>query len=447
MPATIDATAPRRTGPAGPLESYANSSAPPPSGRSQSRARRYRRRSVLWALSSLTRVRHCGRVRCAPDGRVGLRRTAATATTGARSGLSGLKTCGSVWACPVCNAKVMSTRARELGQAVTVHHASGGTTIFGTSTLRHFKGQGLARLWEVLSKAWASCTTGKAWKGQAARLGVGGFVRAAEVNISWDNGWHVHLHWILFTGPGVTAEQVAEFGAWFAARWARAVVARGLDAPLAVGQHARLVASVSDGDLAKYVTKMDGPSKLGLELTQSQSKRSRSAHVTVPVWELLSRIEDSGDLDVLDLWHEYEQASHGRRQLTWSHGLRRRLLGQEPERTDEELAAEEVGDSVLVYFGPDGWAYLVDHAPLIPRLLDASDHSTELVFELLDSHAIPYERPTEAPSEQSAAQGQAVRSGHLRGGLPRRELLRRRAHAERMGQSGPLPQGDAPARH
>jgi hypothetical protein len=382
-------------------------------------------------------VRQCGRVRCSADGLVGLKRASSAVGVGARSGLSGLKTCGSVWACPVCNAKVMAQRAQELGDAVAAHHAAGGTTIFGTSTLRHHQGQRLDVLWDALSKAWAACTSGKAWIGRSAGLGVEGFVRAAEVNVSWDNGWHVHLHWILFSRAGVTTDQVADFGGWFAARWSRAVVRRGLAAPLAIGQDARLVRTVADGDLAKYVTKSDGPSKLGLELTQSQSKRARSAHVTVPAWELLSQIEETGDLDMLDLWREYEQASHGRRQLTWSHGLRRRLLGQEVEQTDEQIASEEVGDETLLYFAPDGWAYLVDHAPLIPKVLDAADHSRELVLELLDGLGIPYLLPQEVHDEQSTAQGSEAPSRLSGGAVPRRQLHRALAHGRRLSDEAP----------
>lgn len=443
-PSTVHPSGPDRApevGPQGPpLERYANSSPPPPKGGTASRSRRYRRRSVLWTLSSLQRVRQCGRVRCSPDGLVGLRRASSALVTGGRSGLSGLKTCGSVWACPVCNAKVMAKRAQELGDAVAAHHASGGSTIFGTSTLRHHKGQRLDALWQALSKAWASCTKGKAWDGRVDRLGIQGFVRAAEVNISWENGWHVHLHWILFTAGDVTPDQVDDFGGWFAARWARAVVRQGLASPLGVGQDARLVRSIEDGDLAKYVTKMDGPSKLGLELTHSQSKRARSAHTTVPAWELLSLIEETGDLDVLDLWQEYESASHGRRQLTWSYGLRRRLLGQEVERTDEDLAAEDVGDETLVYFAADGWAYLVDHAPLIPKLLDAADHSRDLVLELLASHGISYLLPQEVHREEVPAQEPVAAAGAVRRGLSRRDVRRARAHAARLSEERPAAQ-------
>lgn len=41
----------------------------------------------------------------------------------------------------------------------------------------------------------------------------------------------------------------------------------------------------------------------------------------------------------LALWHEYERATSGHQAITWSTGLRNLLAA--PERTDEEIAAEE----------------------------------------------------------------------------------------------------------
>ena len=50
-----------------------------------------------------------------------------------------------------------------------------------------------------------------------------------------------------------------------------------------------------------------------------------------------------GDPHETRLWHEFERASRGRRQMTWSKGLRD-LLGLNDERTDESVAEDEIGD-------------------------------------------------------------------------------------------------------
>jgi hypothetical protein len=368
------------------LENYASSVSPPPSGgRSTARARRYRRRAVLWTVSSLARVRKCGRVR---------RGELVTVRRGANgAGFSGLVTCGSVWSCPCCNAKIAAVRRLEVGAAVAAWMARGGSVIFMTRTLRHHKGDRLGKLWDGLAGAWRSMLGGQHWKKRGDRLGLHGLVRVVETT-EGSNGWHVHVHALLFVAGTVTDDQVDDFAGWSAARWSRAVVRQGLPAPLAVGQDARIIRDVRDSALADYLSKMDQSPRdadaLGLELTHTQSKEARDTYSTRPVWDLLTDIERTGDLDAVELWREWEQASQGRKQIFWSRGLRRDLLGSEEERSDEQIASEDPQGEDLVHITAEGWSYLVAHSEVIPRVLDAAEHSVALLRELLDAHGIAY---------------------------------------------------------
>lgn len=365
--------------PQGPLENYADSATP--SGALPARSRRYIRRSALWKESSLLRVRRCGRVRRAEF--VGVR------VGSAGAGFSGLCTCGSPWACPVCNAKIMARRALEIGLAIAAHQATGGRVIFQTLTLRHHAGQSLIELWSALLAAWRSATTGKAWAGRRSSLGMLGWIRAVEV--TWGrHGWHVHIHALLFVGPEVERVQVAEFGSWLADRWSRAVVRQGLEAPLAAGQFARLVTGPADADLAAYISKA---TDLGLELTQSQSKRARRGHKTVSPWSLLGDVIDKGDADALDRWHVWEQGSKNRRQITWSKNLRRALLGQEREVSDEEIADQQAGDVDVVLITAEGWDSVVARPWLMPALLVAAEDSVAALRALLIRQSVEFVVP------------------------------------------------------
>jgi len=64
---------------------------------------------------------------------------------------------------------------------------------------------------------------------------------------------------------------------------------------------------------------------------------------------------------MLDLWHEYEQATFGTKLLTWS-GRRkeiadiRTLAGLRQERTDQEIADDELGDPVALVIPHGGVA-------------------------------------------------------------------------------------------
>ncbi len=55
-----------------------------------------------------------------------------------------------------------------------------------------------------------------------------------------------------------------------------------------------------------------------------------------------------GREELLPVFKEYARYFKGRHQLTCSSGLRKRLLGDEQEKTDEELAAEEREQAVLL---------------------------------------------------------------------------------------------------
>ena len=49
----------------------------------------------------------------------------------------GLQTCGSVWMCPVCGAKVVERRRGEIQQAMAMHRACGGEVHLLTLTVPH----------------------------------------------------------------------------------------------------------------------------------------------------------------------------------------------------------------------------------------------------------------------------------------------------------------------
>lgn len=371
----------RSSGPAagGALENYANNSSP-----LSLRVSRYARRGVLWDVSTLERVRKCGRTRHDAQG-VALRRTA-----GGVVGFSGVCTCGSVWVCPVCNAKIMARRALEIGGAVAAWQARGGQCAFVTLTMRHRQGQALGMLWNSLSAAWGAATSGKQWVKDRRRFGLAGWLRVVEVS-QGANGWHVHVHAVLFLGGSSTSLDVLALHARLFGRWSRSLERRGLGAPLAIGQDAHLVTGPADEHLARYFTKsVDGSHRLGLELTQTQSKGTRSAFGTASTWALLDAVQELGDVGP---WHEWEHASKGRRQLTWSQGLRE-LLGLRQERSDEEVAAEEVGsrDDDLVLITAAGWRALCLVPGDLGELLDvAQAGGLSAAREYLDARAIEYD--------------------------------------------------------
>ena len=62
---------------------------------------------------------------------------------------AGLQTCGSVWVCPVCGAKVVERRRGEIQQAMAMHRACGGEVHLLTLTVPHTRFNALDDLLSV----------------------------------------------------------------------------------------------------------------------------------------------------------------------------------------------------------------------------------------------------------------------------------------------------------
>lgn len=336
----------------GALENTANRVAP--AGQSAAgtdyRADRWEARGVLWHESGLDRVRSCGRWSVRPDGAVQVR------ANGAAVGYAGLASCGSVWACPVCNARVQAVRRLEVGTALAWGLAD-GSAAFGAYTLRHHAGSSLDATWRGLTRCWQAVARDKTVRTLRASLGLVGTIRAAEVTHG-ANGWHPHLHPVhLFDRP-VFADAVAALHAAQFAAWSRAAARYGYAAPTLAAQDLHVVSGAQAHDeLGDYFVKASyqpTPDAVGWEMTSTQTK-SRSRGDGRTPWDLLAAVHREGDADALDLWHVWERESKGKRALTWSRGLRK-AVGLDAEATDEEIVATEVGTAADAGFVITDWS-------------------------------------------------------------------------------------------
>lgn len=336
---------------------------------------------MLWTASALQRVSHCGRVPVSNSGHVSLR------SRGPLAGYAGLQHCGSVWACPVCAARILVHRALEIGSVLGEAIRQGHPLGFVTLTMRHHQGQALDQLWSAGSKGWTRAITGKGWV--AVDHLVDGWVRIWEVTHG-RNGWHVHVHCVVVLAPGSVAEDLDRVAGGMWGRWSRGLQSAGLEAPLLVGQDWHMVTGDDAADalgeyLAKSVSVIDtgGPTSrsdvdtravsdgLGLELTHGMAGRARDGLATQPVWSLLDGMAETGDLPA---WREWEKASKGKRQVGWSVGLRDRFAPSIEDLSDQAIVDQAVGDETddLVLWTADEWRTFVAHPTRPVELLDAA---------------------------------------------------------------------------
>jgi len=238
----------------------------------------------------------------------------------------GLQVCSSVWACPVCASKISERRRVELSAAIAIAKARGWRVYLATLTFPHGLGDDLATIAGQLTDAWAKLNQGKAGMQLRQAIGLKGTVRALEVTHG-ANGWHPHLHALLFIASTVTPRQVQEL---LLPRWQRVATRCGL--PLPSDEHG---CRVDGGEkAAAYVAKGSGWG-LESELTKGHQKRGKKGSRTP--WDLLRDYADQDDKQAGALFRAYAEAFKGRRQLYWSNGLKALLAVA--DFTDEEIAA------------------------------------------------------------------------------------------------------------
>ncbi len=341
--------------------------------------------------------------------RVGLCRTVRTAPTvqlcsrvkpdgSGRLVIRGIATCGSVHSCPQCAAVILSKRADELKTALDNHERE--KVAIATFTLRHHHGIPLRVLRTLLGRAYSEMWAGKTGQRLKARLRMVGHVRAAEQTYG-KNGWHPHLHCLLFFDkpPGQDwvkllsdrwkqvveqihgrIERALSMGLreydWHAERWRpttddelnaqREKLARLLGAKNARKEHLRSdveafakgfarMGSLSSvlpddehGVQAEVISSKEKTAfylaKMGCELSGILNKDAKPGHFTH--WQL-GQMAANGEEWAALLWREHAEAMMGARQLTWSRGLRE-LLGLMPERPDAEIAAEQTPEEAEI---------------------------------------------------------------------------------------------------
>lgn len=268
------------------------------------RAVRYRLRDGAARALPVERVARCGRH--AHLGHVSI----CNGEHGAYFG--GVVTCGSVWSCPVCAAKIAERRRQEVEETIKAHVAAGGVVYMAAFTVPHQCIQTARELRSLVAGTWKKVISGSPWLRWKARAGVVGSIRALEVTHG-KNGWHPHLH-VLFLFPGNLSEESAqEFGGFLFDRWARAVERRGYGwCNPSLWRFERTQETQRAGD---YVTKWGADR----ELTQGHRKRAKGGGRTP--WQILEGIAAGSKADIM-LFRDYAEAFKGARQLTWSRGLR-----------------------------------------------------------------------------------------------------------------------------
>lgn len=339
----------------------------------------------------------------------------------------GLATCGSVWACTVCAAKIQERRREEIAQAIHHAYAEGKhAPAMVTFTFPHMHADVLRSLILKQREAFKHLREGNSFRLFCKRFGYKGLIRSLEVTHG-QNGWHPHTHELWFVRPLKKAEREA-FLDFVKSRWEKACIKAGLIDPtdLVKMRSFRMYScdvrfNVTTGD---YLAKQDGSRHWGADREMANSKaKTKNKFKGCHPHDFLVRDDDSGRRHYLE--YALTMRDLRCRQLYWSPGLKD-WAGID-EKDDEEIAQEQTESAdILGFLTADEWRS-VYKAKAEAELLDIADTGDwERVQLLLKSLAPAVEIEVETPAAIEAVQEEKPAVRDVPAHLTRAALTARR---------------------
>jgi hypothetical protein len=329
-----------------------------------------------------------------------------------------LMTCGSVWSCPVCAAKITESRREDLQKAVSTWLIQGGSCLLLTSTFPHEADMPLAELLEKFPKALQKFKNSRTYKnifgtsvaasalkskkdtplkhiieGTHPRLGT---VRSLEVSHGV-NGWHPHTHEVLFMHDDRLLTDTAAVESLTKA-WVVALINAGLGDDSKINDMLLHAMDIRGGDyVADYVNKF-GREPVELqgwtiahEVTKANSKMGKVGrkfgnefHYTP--FQLLGFATD-GDSVAAELFKEFSACFEGRRMNYWTNGLKDWFNINEVE--DEDLAVDqetekEKEEEFVIRLDGDQWKLIIETNARFEVLQAAARGGLDSVLSLIE---------------------------------------------------------------
>ncbi len=256
----------------------------------------------------------------------------------------GLQTCGSVWVCPMCAAKVEERRRIEVAGIFAWAGPEGLDSSLHTNTFSHGMGDDLRDLFRKQQHALHLFRANRVYVAEMKAIGYVAMIRALEITYG-RNGWHPHTHELKFHREQLNESDAQTLRARLATAWMAACTRAGLFVPGTDDEAAFYHRSIDirpHFGSGEYLAKTDDKKNWTAphELAKASSKQGRFAGVHP--FQLAIR----GNPGDPELFIDYVKATKGKRKLLFSPGLKK--LAGIVEKSDEQIAAEDEDKATVI---------------------------------------------------------------------------------------------------
>lgn len=326
--------------------------------------------------------------------------------------LTGVATCGSVWCCANCAAKIQERRRVEIAHAIEYFYSIKETSkqnlkqaAMITFTFSHSFGDDLADMLERQQLAFVGLRNGKAWEKFKAVFGFEGLIKSLEVTYG-DNGYHPHTHELWFIDRNLNRESIdAYLMSKFRAkkhheyrdylltltseeifkyllidRWEQYCSKHDLIGKNLTVFRNRSVDIKFNARNSDYLAKQDDSSHWGADREMAKATSKNGKAKGLHPFCFLTKFEETGNTKWSKLWLEYSKCFLGKRQIFWSQRLKDRVGIDDLK--DEEIAARNEDDAYTVYEIGDDWRRVRHDVPLILDTCEKTESIREIEASL-----------------------------------------------------------------
>ena len=263
----------------------------------------------------------------------------------------GLQKCGNIWRCPVCNYKITQRRQLEVYDYCKHWFKSSkkNKISFITLTVHHTKTMTLQRSLTIVTDEYRRFQRTKVYKRLKEQHGIIGFIKSLEITYNDRNGWHPHLHILLFHHSDNTDQLHEEI----TDKWINREKVKGS----AKGQMCKEV--YGNEGISEYVTKWD----TSKEMTKGSFKLGKGESITG--FQMLKLLVQDNFASIRDkertlaLFKQYCRITYRKHKIHISQGLKKSVQ-EVIILDDDKILEDERSEELLLRIDQEMWKIITD---------------------------------------------------------------------------------------